>query len=191
MRKRFADKAACGENILEVEQKMMSVQTEDFTGDIYLCYYKKCQGPTAFGNGLIVQDNNYKWLEFYDYKAKSMLTVMYDANNEIIEWYFDIARRIGKENNMPYEDDLYLDVLVKADGEILMLDEDELKEAYERKEITSDEYEGAYQTANELIEKIRGNVDKLKQFTDLYLYEMLKYIKNRSDEEIGIDRGDL
>ena len=93
---------------------------------------------------------------------------------ENIEWYFDIARSIGKENNIPYEDDLYLDVLVKSNGEIVLLDEDELKEAYERLEITKEEYDEAYKTANDLINKVKGNKEKLRQFTDKYLNDMLK-----------------
>ena len=64
-------------------------------------------------------DNNYKWLEFYDYSSKVKLTAIYDENNEIIEWYFDIAKEIGKDNGIPYEDDLYLDVVVTAQVERL------------------------------------------------------------------------
>lgn len=46
---------------------------------------------------------------------------MYDEKNEIVEWYFDIARKIGKENGIPYEEDLYLDVVVTPTGEIILL----------------------------------------------------------------------
>ena len=55
-----------------------------------------------------------------------------------------------------------------------MLDEDELKEAYERLEITKEEYDEAYKTANDLINKVKGNKEKLRQFTDKYLNDMLK-----------------
>ena len=37
------------------------------------------------------------------------------------------------------EDDLYLDVVVKPTGDILLLDEDELKEAFDKKEMTKDD----------------------------------------------------
>ena len=57
-------------------------------------------------------DNNYKWL----YNSKVKLTAIYNENNKIIEWYFDIAREIGKEKDVPYEDDLYLDVVVTSTG---------------------------------------------------------------------------
>lgn len=72
---------------------------------------------------------------------------MYNQNKEIIEWYFDISKEIGSENGVSYEDDLYLDVVVNPDGEIILLDEDELKEALDRLEISKEDYDMAYNEA--------------------------------------------
>ena len=83
-------------------------------------------------------------VKFYDYSSKVKLTAIYDENNSIIEWYFDIARKIGKDNELPYEDDLYLDVVVTPNGEAMLLDEDELKEAYNKREMTIKEFKNAY-----------------------------------------------
>ncbi len=174
LKKRFADSVGKRDNVIEIEQKIKSINNEDFIGDIYLNNFKKVDTPYMLENGVCLQDSNYKWLEFYNYNAKVLLTAMYNENNEIIEWYFDIARSIGKENNIPYEDDLYLDILVTSNGEIILLDEDELKEAYERLEITKEEYDEAYKIANDLMQKVKGNEEKLKQFTDNYLNDMLK-----------------
>lgn len=174
LKKRYANDICKRGNIVEIEQKMESVNNEEFIGDIYLHNFKKVVVPYVLETGVCLQDNNYKWLQFYDYNSKVLLTTMYNQNNEAIEWYFDIARNIGKENNIPYEDDLYLDVLVKSNGEIVLLDEDELKEAYERMEISKEEYDETYKIANELIKKIKGNEEKLKEFTDKYLNNMLK-----------------
>jgi predicted RNA-binding protein associated with RNAse of E/G family len=125
-------------------------------------------------NGLCIQDNNYKWLEFYDYSSQVRLTAIYDEKNKIVEWYFDIARRLGKENGMPYEDDWYLDVVLRPDGEIILLDEDELKEALERMEMTKEEFNEAYNIANNLIQRIRGKEIQVRKFTDRYLKEILE-----------------
>ena len=86
--------------------------------------------PIVISKNVCIRNSNYKWLEFYDYKAKIKLTAMYDENNEIIQWYFDIAREIGKESEIPYEDDLYLDVVLTPEGEIILLDEQELKRCF-------------------------------------------------------------
>jgi len=112
-------------------------------------------------------------LEFYDYNSKVRLTAIYNENNEIIEWYFDIARCIGKEKGIPYEDDLYLDVVLGPNGKIILLDEDELKEAFERHEITKQEYEEAYKIAEDLIRKLKDNQNEVLKFTDKYLKVIL------------------
>lgn len=174
LKKRFANSVDKRDNIIEIEQKIKSINNGNFVGDVYLNNFKQVATPYMLENGVCLQDNNYKWLEFYNYNAKILLTAIYNQKNEIIEWYFDIARSIGKENNIPYEDDLYLDIVVTSNGEIILLDEDELKEAYERLEITKEEYYEAYKTAKDLINKVKGNEEKLKQFTDNYLNNMLE-----------------
>ena len=122
---------------------------------------------------ICMANNNYKWLEFYDYTKKYRLTAMYNEKNEIVEWYFDIARKIGKENGIPFEDDLYLDVVVTPIGEIILLDEDELKEAFERFEVNKIDYDMAYNEANNLIKIFKNNKDKLEKFTNKYLELMM------------------
>lgn len=171
-RKRYADKSV-GNRVKEANQKVISVNDDFFTGDIYFYHATEVQNKMIIPSGKCILDNNYKWLEFYDYNSKVKLTAIYDENNKIIEWYFDIAREIGKENGIPYEDDLYLDVVVTPMGDILLLDEDELKDALNRREITNLEYENAYKEANRLIDKLKGNTDKLKSYTEKYLKQML------------------
>ena len=174
LKKRFANSVNRYNNVEKVEQKIKEISNKEFNGDIYLNNFIEISEPYFVENGLCIQDSNYKWLEFYDYSSRIMLTAMYNEKNEIIEWYFDIARGIGKENGIPYEDDLYLDVVLRSDGKIILLDEDELEEAYERKEMTKEEYDEAYRIANDLIEKIKGKEENVKAFTDKYLKEMLK-----------------
>lgn len=142
--------------------------------DIALIKFNKMYKPYMIENiNLCMANDNYKWLEFYDYNKKYRLTTMYNEKNEIVEWYFDIARKIGNENGIPYEDDLYLDVVVTPIGEIILLDEDELKEALDRMEITALEYEGAYREAEELMERLKGRKDELQEFTNKYLKIMM------------------
>lgn len=172
MRKKFANSFNKFGNVLEAVEKIKSINKEDFKGDIYLNVFKKVLDPYLLNNGICIQDNNYKWLEFYDYNSKVRLTAIYNQNNEIIEWYFDIARSIGKENDIPYEDDFYLDVVLTPKGNVILLDEDEFKEAFEKNEMTKEEYEEGYKIAYELMERLEGNVDKVLKFTNKYLKEM-------------------
>lgn len=173
LKRRYADKYV-GKRVKKSNQKIISVKEEYFTGDIYYYDFIEVDKKIIIPNGKCIIDNNYKWLEFYDYNSKVKLTAIYDENSKIIEWYFDIAREIGKENNIPYEDDLYLDVVVTPTGEMILLDEDELKDALNRMEISEEEYENAYKEANQLINILNNKKEKLQEFTNKYLKLMLE-----------------
>lgn len=168
MKRKFADKYV-GERVKNAKQKIINVNEQNFIGDIYFYNFIEVENKMILPNGKCILDNNYKWLEFYDYNSKVKLTAIYDEKNKIVEWYFDIAKQIGKENGIPFEDDLYLDVVVTPEGKILLLDEDELKEALDNGKITDIEYNEAYNEANKLIEKLSKAKEKLKEFSDKYL----------------------
>lgn len=174
LKKRYADGAKKYKHVLEVELKQQSINEKNFVGDVYLKNFIKVTEPYLVPKGLKIQDVGYKHVEFYDYNSKVKLTAVYDEKDEIVEWYFDIARCIGKEDGVPYEDDLYLDVVLTPSGETILLDEDELKEAYERMEMTKEEFDEAYELANDLIKRIQGNEKKVKEFTDKYLKKLME-----------------
>ena len=178
LKKRYADRSFGNRADMAIF-KTKSIDEKDFKGDI--CYYKfiDVNKKMVIPNGLCIMDTDYKWLEFYDYSSKVKLSAIFDENDKIVEWYFDIARKIGKEHGKPFEDDLYLDVVVTPKGEILLLDEDELKNAYDRLEISKEEFDMAYDEARSLIKKLENNFDKLKEFTDKYFNIMKNYDKNR------------
>lgn len=175
LKKRYADRFVG--NRANADLRVISTRDEFFCGDIYFYNFIDVKEKILIPNGKCIMDNNYKWLEFYDYSSKIKLTAIYDENNGIIEWYFDIAREIGKDNGIPYEDDLYLDVVVTPSGDVILLDEDELKEAYNKREITREEFENAYKEAEQLMNKLKNNKNKLKEYTDKYLKQMLGVIK--------------
>lgn len=174
LKKRFVANPNNMEIVDDGSFKIKSFNNSDFVGDIALIKFNKMNKPYMIENiNLCMANDNYKWLEFYDYNKKYRLTAMYNENNEIIEWYFDIARKIGKEKGMPYEDDLYLDVVVTPKGDIKLLDEDELKDAFDRFEVNKSDYEMAYNEAKQLMNQLQNNKDKLKEYTDKYLKQML------------------
>lgn len=172
LKKRFVTNP---KNMKIVEQGSLQIKNMDdefFKGDVALVKFDKMHEPYIIKDiNLCMANDNYKWLEFYNYHNKIKLTAMYNEKNEIVEWYFDIARKIGKENDIPYEDDLYLDVVMTANGDVKLLDEDELKAAFDRLEVSKKDYDDVYKLAFDLMEKLKGNATKLKEFTDKYLKE--------------------
>lgn len=176
LKKRFADGRNKKDHILEKDYKNIRVDDEDFNGNISLLEIKKVKFPWYVDEEKrCILSDGFKWLEIYPDGKNYSITVIYDENENVVEWYYDIARKIGKENGVPYEDDLYLDVVIVPDGRIHLLDEDELQEAYEKFEVNKNEYEMAYKVANELMKeyKDKENIEKLKIFSNKYL-EILK-----------------
>lgn len=176
LKKRYADGRNKDNNILEKNYVNLRIDNDEFKGNVSLLEIKKVKSPWYVDteNRCILADN-FKWLEMYPDGAKYALTIIYDENEKIAEWYYDIAKSVGIDDGVPYEDDLYLDVVVVPDGRINLLDEDELQEAYDKKEISKKEYDMAYKVANELIEKFqdKSNINKLLDFSNKYL-EILK-----------------
>lgn len=105
---------------------------------------------------LCLADDGYSWLVFLPDEKNWCMTAMYDKQGDIIEWYFDITKENSvDESGIPYYDDLYLDIVLLPDSEIMIFDEDELKAALELEEITTEQCDMASYVCHELIrEKI-------------------------------------
>ncbi len=171
MRQKYADYPNW-KRVLEKEYKNKYFDNEDFKGNISLLKAVKVKEKLMVGeNNLVVLDDGYKWLELYPEDNKNIaVSVCLSDKDEILEWYFDIAKDTKlTEKGIPYIDDLYLDVIMSKDGKIKMVDEDELQEALDTNDITKEDYNLAYTVANSLIKQIDGDLDKVIENTYKYL----------------------
>lgn len=165
MKKRFANSANNGQNIY----KQKRVNRDYFKG--YVSYLKmiNVNNPmvvTVENKEVCLLDENYIWYEVYPDNDNYAITIMYDDKGDLIQWYFDISKSIGVKNGIPYEEDLYLDMLIKPNGEMLVLDEDELEEALKNKDITKEDYELAYDVLEKLKNEYANNFDYLVSLTE-------------------------
>ena len=120
-------------------------------------------------------DDGYRGVIFLPDHETWCVTAIYNRNNEIVEWYFDITKKNGvDERDIPYFEDLYLDVIVAPDFSIHLIDEDELKEAFENGTITKEEYDLAYSTYERLVKEVVHNQAFLTTFLPQYL-EILEH----------------
>ena len=175
LKKRYADGRNKANHILESNFKNIRVDDVEFKGNISLLSIKKVKKEWLVDTEQrCILANNYNWLEIYPAGKQYCITTMFDENDNIAEWYFDIAKELGEDDGIPYEDDLYIDVVIVPDGRIHILDEDELKSAYARKEVSKNEYEMAYRVVNEIIEKGKNKkyLDELTKFTTKYLKKL-------------------
>ena len=72
-----------------------------------------------------------------------------------------------------------MDVILTPTGEIKLIDQEELQEAYDKKEITKEDFELAYKIANNLIKQINGKIKEIIEFTNKY-FKLLKEANNEN-----------
>ncbi|WP_369690878.1 DUF402 domain-containing protein [Rossellomorea vietnamensis] len=100
-------------------------------------------------------DNGYMWLQQFPFGKHHSVTTMLDANGEIVQWYIDICLENGVEDGVPWLDDLYLDIVVLPSGEIFLLDEDELEQAYKKRMISESMYDLAWNESKEIMRQLQ------------------------------------
>ena len=128
---------------------------------------------------VILCDNGFSGVIFLPDNAHWCASAVYNQQQEIVEWYFDITKvnSITSEG-VPYFDDLYLDVVVAPDFKTRLLDEDELAEACDEGIITEEDVALAYATSSYLKEYVIPNKDFMVAFLSNYLSEHTKRDSN-------------
>ncbi len=118
---------------------------------------------TVYGD-LCLADNGYTWLMFLPDKEKWCLSALYDETGGIVEWYFDIiGESFVDESGMSFFSDMYLDVVVRPNGEVITLDEDELEEALASGDITCEEYDNTYKTYRHMLTDKTASLEYVKK----------------------------
>ena len=100
-----------------------------------------------------------------------------DADGDVVQWYIDICLRNGVENNVPWMDDFFLDIVVLLNGEIIEKDADELEEALSKGIIDQPLYDLAWievEAIKSLISAGNFNLIELSNSHKEILTHMLK-----------------
>ena len=120
-----------------------------------------------------IKYENYIEINFLPDDENWQVFAYYNKENKILGWYFDITKiNSVDENGNPYCDDLYLDIVLLPCGEIIIYDENELIEAYNKKEISKLDYEIALNVKTELI---KNGIINIHYMGELY-NKIIKYI---------------
>jgi len=130
--------------------KTIRVDDSDLSGYASFLKIDEVHKPLII-DGFKYIDNGYSFLTFLPDGEHWCSHAIYDDTNTIIEWYFDItSKNAVDECGKPYYNDLYLDAALWPDGRVVILDEDELKDALDIGEITQADFDLAYATLDGL-----------------------------------------
>lgn len=166
--------------ILKKDFKITHRKDEFFEGYVSFLKIKEVKSTTVVnicGKERTVLRTGHSWLQWLPKDEYYAVIAIYDENDYLIEWYVDIILAQGiEEGDIPYYDDLFLDVVIFRDGEITLLDEDELLEALEKKDITKENYDLAYKEGKKILNRFKGNIEKEVEYAE----NMRDYINKKN-----------
>ncbi|MGD6795997.1 DUF402 domain-containing protein [Metabacillus indicus] len=134
--------------------------SKEFIGHVTLIEIVQVTEPLIKKYGetsVCIADNGCKWLQYFPKNKNFSLTVMFDSCGKVTQWYIDICKEIGAEKNVPWIDDLFIDIVVLPSGEVFQLDTDELEEALKQGVIDQQLYELAWYEAHRITKRIQNN----------------------------------
>ncbi len=140
----------------------------DFEGIVSLLYIDEVSLPSRWeypDEVITVCDKGMKWLQIMPESENYVITAMINDENIINLWYIDIIANQGyAEDDVAFFDDLYLDLIVRPNGDIKIDDMDELEEALIKKDITEELFYLALKTKEKLINVILNDLANLNNF---------------------------
>lgn len=175
MKRKFANRPNW-RRVLKRRMLIRNVEYKDFEGYAALIVIDKITEAlwaNVCGKSICVADKGYSWLTLFPPGDGHVVTAMLDQEHNVVQWYIDICKGHGlTEENIPWYDDLYLDIIVSAQKEINLIDQEDLEQALIQGVIDQKTYDYAYTEANSLIDLLVKNQFKLLDYTKP-IYEML------------------
>ena len=178
MRQKFIDRIY----MREVTDKIWYCEKDtELNGYIALKFVKNIEKPlTAYSNGkkYIGLDNGYSVLEYIPENRNYNCRVFFNTENQPLCFYFDINNGTGIENDIPWYDDLYLDVTMECPsitdaGYYIRLDDEfELKTAKKEGIIDEETYNKAYTVAIKLMKELKEQNNDIVNRCQFDLYRI-------------------
>ena len=146
-------------------------------GKVSLLFIEKVDSPSLKtyedGTKLKIADNNFYWLQIGLKDKNYWITAMYNESKELIQIYIDITFENIIDENPSYLD-LFLDIVLMPNGNIFLLDKEELENAFYQNDITKKEYDLANEEAKKIIEELPKKKDDLIMICNKYLENLVK-----------------
>lgn len=166
--------------VLKKDYIARDFELDSYSGQMSLSILRNLTAPLTihypFGDVLIA-DTNYSWLQIALKDQFFWFTAMYDDQGRFIQLYVDItAGNCFADPENPCFEDMYLDIDVRSDGTISILDQDELDEALACGAITEEAYRHAQQVCRHLYDYLRVNKDAVLSWCTENYRELIRQI---------------
>jgi len=165
LKRKYGDRSGW-KRVIDRQYAQSFIDTKEFRGYITLLKTIKVSEPLYVnydGKEVCIVDDGNTWLQQFPLEKNHSVTTMFDPQGNIVQWYIDICKENGIENNVPWMDDLFLDLVVLPTGEIFEQDIDEIEEAFSNQLIDKHLYDLAWNEMKTLKGKIiNQNFELLK-----------------------------
>ncbi len=157
-RRKYADRTRWV-RVLERSFAVRRLEASNFSGYVTRLDIVKVLEPlykTSVGRRLCLADAGYTWLQHFPDSERYCMTTVLNPVGEVVHFYIDVADTTGvSEENVPWWDDLYLDVLVVRGVGSEIVDEDDLEQGLAEGVVT----EGDAERARAEAKRLRGLID--------------------------------
>ncbi|WKA56643.1 DUF402 domain-containing protein [Planococcus shixiaomingii] len=175
--KRKAGDRAGWKRVVERHYQQRYIETKDYCGYVTLLHVKEVTKPlwtTYNSKQLCILNNGYVWLQHFPEGHHHSVTTTFNENGDIVQWYIDICLKNGVDNNIPYMDDLFLDIVLLPTGQVIEKDKDELEEALSLGVISRDYYNLAWREFYKILEQINTNTFIYSHLSLVHKEELIK-----------------
>lgn len=156
--------------------KSAYVETDGFRGYAGLLSIYETDGQwrvKAPDGEAVIADAGYTWLQAAPDTGDWWLTVMYDVEGRLVQFYFDIVDSVYiSDSGEPRFRDLFLDIVMQPDGSYVTLDMDELDAALLRGEISREQHAAACRRAEKLVSEIEGREEYWSALCDTIIAKL-------------------
>lgn len=147
--------------VKEFRDKTIKEDSKEFKGYLYAINVKKVNKKfdvTYDDEEFNILDDGYTWIQIVPLNSHYTITIMFDENKEIVQWYIDITNMNGIDaDGRIFFDDMYLNIVITKNRKVLLRGEEELNNALNNFVITSEQYKNAYKQARDIMDKIKDD----------------------------------
>lgn len=144
--------------VTKFKDKTLKIKDKNFDGYIYGIYVEQANKKFEVSYGdenFLILDDGYTWIQIIPTSKYYTVTIMYNNEKEIVQWYIDITNMNGIDSDERiFYDDLYLDVVITKNRNVILINEDKINSALNNFVITSEQYKNAYREARDIMDKI-------------------------------------
>ena len=166
---------------------------EEIQGVSGLMHIIDISNPTyrTYSDGIkiAIVENDCFWIQFAPKNEHWWLTAMLKDDGSFSHAYFDMTEYNVINGKKSWFSDLYLDVVIKENGDAFLLDEDELKTALEDEIISNEQYKQAIYTSERIISEYGGKgIEKIVNLCRKYFDVLYPKLNEREEHSMHIEK---